>query len=157
MPGKRSKRQDQNGGLRAQALMEFALVLPILVLLVLGAMDLGRMFYTKTVITNAAREGANYLAYFPKISDVEGKSPDTVAYEIIYAEGDSSNVDLTDTDTTVITLSPAATSRLAGTSVSVTIQKTVDLIFDGPLQALGLISGPIKLTSEIKMVVQNEK
>src|SRR5450830_1136668 len=50
----------------AQALVEMAIILPILLLLILGAMDFGRMFITKIVLTNAAREGANYLAYYPE-------------------------------------------------------------------------------------------
>ena len=41
-----------------QALVEFALVLPILVLLLLGIVDFGRAWMTKQVVTNAAREGA---------------------------------------------------------------------------------------------------
>jgi len=48
--------------IRGQALVEVALTLPLLLLLILGAMDFGRMFYTKIILTNAAREGANYLA-----------------------------------------------------------------------------------------------
>ena len=44
-----------------QSLVEFALILPLLLMLVLGAIDFGRLFYTKIIITNAAREGAYYL------------------------------------------------------------------------------------------------
>jgi Flp pilus assembly protein TadG len=50
----------------AQALIEIALLLPIVLLLVLGSIDFGRMFITRIVLTNAAREGANYLAYYPE-------------------------------------------------------------------------------------------
>jgi Flp pilus assembly protein TadG len=38
--------------------VEFALVLPILMLLVMGAIDWGYYFYVDQVVTNAAREGA---------------------------------------------------------------------------------------------------
>lgn len=41
-----------------QALTELALVLPVLLLLLLGALDLGRLFYGQITITNAAKEGA---------------------------------------------------------------------------------------------------
>lgn len=40
------------------AAVEFALVLPVLVLLLLGAIDWGYYFYTREVVVNAAREGA---------------------------------------------------------------------------------------------------
>lgn len=45
-----------------QAFAEMALILPMLLLLVIGAIELGRVFYAKIVITNAAREGAYYLS-----------------------------------------------------------------------------------------------
>jgi len=43
---------------RGQALVELALVAPVLLLLVLGAVELGAAFQAKITITNAAREGA---------------------------------------------------------------------------------------------------
>ena len=46
----------------AQSLVEFALLLPLLLVLVISAVELGRLFYTQIVITNAAREGAYYLS-----------------------------------------------------------------------------------------------
>jgi Flp pilus assembly protein TadG len=43
---------------RGQAMLEFALVLPILLLLVFGIIDFGIIFFDNLVITQAAREGA---------------------------------------------------------------------------------------------------
>jgi len=40
------------------AALEFALVLPLLALLVLGGLDWGHYFFTEQVVVNAAREGA---------------------------------------------------------------------------------------------------
>jgi Flp pilus assembly protein TadG len=40
------------------ALVEFALVLPVLAILVFGTIDLGRAFSLKSSVTNMAREGA---------------------------------------------------------------------------------------------------
>lgn len=45
----------------AQALVELALILPILMVLIVGALEFGRLWSTKIVLTNAAREGAYYL------------------------------------------------------------------------------------------------
>jgi hypothetical protein len=39
---------------------EFALILPVLVLILLGIVDFGRVFYYWTSIANSAREGARY-------------------------------------------------------------------------------------------------
>jgi Flp pilus assembly protein TadG len=45
---------------KGQSLVEFALVIPLLVLVIAGLFDLGRAFYSLITITNAAREGARY-------------------------------------------------------------------------------------------------
>jgi Flp pilus assembly protein TadG len=52
-------------GQGAQSLVEFALVLPVLALLFLGAVDLTRAFYTYIGLQNATREAARVLIDFP--------------------------------------------------------------------------------------------
>lgn len=48
---------------RGQSIVELALVLPVLLLLVLAAVDLGRIFFARIAVANAAREGAYEAAY----------------------------------------------------------------------------------------------
>ena len=48
---------------RGQSLVELALVLPVLLLLVLAAVDLGRIFFARIAVSNAAREGAYEASY----------------------------------------------------------------------------------------------
>ena len=43
-------------------MVELAITLPILIMLTLGGIALGRVIYADIVITNAAREGAYYLS-----------------------------------------------------------------------------------------------
>jgi Flp pilus assembly protein TadG len=43
---------------RGTALIEFALILPLLLLLTVAAVDLGRAFYVKNMVEQSAREGA---------------------------------------------------------------------------------------------------
>lgn len=43
---------------RGQAMVEFALILPIFLLVVFGTLDLGRIVFLKTELENAVREGA---------------------------------------------------------------------------------------------------
>jgi len=50
---------------RGQSLVEFALILPLLTLLFLGAVDLTRAFYTYIALENASREAARVLIDFP--------------------------------------------------------------------------------------------
>lgn len=51
-------RLNQHIGQKGVAAVEFAIVLPFLVLLVFGTIEFGLMFYNKQVVTNASREGA---------------------------------------------------------------------------------------------------
>ena len=55
----RSRRDARDSGAAA---VEFALVLPILLLLVFGIVDFGRLYFTQITLTDAAREGARVLA-----------------------------------------------------------------------------------------------
>ena len=49
-------------GQRAQAALEFALVMPILMLIILGVLDTGRAVVAAASLNNAAAEGARYVA-----------------------------------------------------------------------------------------------
>jgi PKD repeat protein len=48
-----------------QALVEFALVIPVMLLMLVIAIDFGRLFFSYIEITNAAREGAAFGAHAP--------------------------------------------------------------------------------------------
>lgn len=124
---------------QGQSLVEFVLLLPLLLMLILGAMDFGRLFFTKMVITNAAREGANYLAYHP--GDITGME------SIIADEANSSTVEYSD-----LVIQPTGCCTI-GQPVTVTISTTVDLVFDSVFEFLGMIDGPIQLTSSVEMMV----
>ena len=53
---------------RGQALVEFAIVLPVFLLLLVAAVDVGRVFFTYIDANNAAREGAAYGAANPALT-----------------------------------------------------------------------------------------
>ncbi len=55
-----SRRQVRNGSQRGNALVEFTLLVPVLLLLALGTADFGRIFYYAMVTSNAAHAGAAY-------------------------------------------------------------------------------------------------
>ena len=48
-----------------QAIVELALILPVMLVLVAGAIDLGRVFYSTITLANAAREGVLEAAADP--------------------------------------------------------------------------------------------
>jgi hypothetical protein len=49
-------------GQRGQGLVEFALVLPVFALALFGLLDVGRLVYTNSALSQAAREGARLAA-----------------------------------------------------------------------------------------------
>jgi Flp pilus assembly protein TadG len=57
---KRSARRE-----RGQEALEFALIFPILFLILVGIFDLGRATYFASMVHNIAREGARYGTVFP--------------------------------------------------------------------------------------------
>ena len=65
----KARRSSSAGG----ALVELALVLPVLVLVFVGTIDFGRVFYTSQSLVNAARAGVQYGAHTPaRTSDFAG-------------------------------------------------------------------------------------
>jgi hypothetical protein len=53
-------RNQKTPGFHAQAIVEFALVLPILMMLLVGVLEAGRMIYTYAAVNNASREAARF-------------------------------------------------------------------------------------------------
>lgn len=51
---------------KGQALVETAIILPLLILLIMGLFEFGRFLYLKNTINNAARAGARTAAVTPK-------------------------------------------------------------------------------------------
>ena len=72
-PRLRFRRQGRTNG---QSLVEFAFILPIFLVMVAGAVDLGRMFYSYVTIEGAAREGSFYGAARPECDVASAACPD---------------------------------------------------------------------------------
>ncbi len=52
-------------GARSQSLVELALALPLLLIILVGVLDLGRVYFAYMTVVNASREGARYGATKP--------------------------------------------------------------------------------------------
>ncbi len=96
-----------------QALVEMALVLPILIALIFGMMDFGRVLNGYLVATEASREGARVATL--RKDDTE------IRTAVINASPTLDQTKMT------ITISPAGT-RTRGDSVTVAITYNVDII-----------------------------
>jgi len=65
MPRRSTHHTERTANSKGQSLVEFAIMLPVLLLIFGAALDLGRLFYVHVAIENAAKEGALYGASNP--------------------------------------------------------------------------------------------
>lgn len=92
---------------RGQSLIEFALTLPILILILLGILDLGRGFSAYIVITNAARDGAYY-------GTMHATETSAIIQRVL-TEANGSGTSITAADVSV------STTGAVGTPIAVTV------------------------------------
>jgi Flp pilus assembly protein TadG len=125
--------------LKGQTLVEFALLLPILLLLSVVVFDLGRAVYYYSAIHNAAREGARYGTTNP--NDVFGMRNTTVNYAI----GVGLNI-------ANVTAGPGP-NQIVGSFPNPTVRVSVNYSFSPatPLVANLLPGGQITLRSQATM------
>lgn len=81
---------------RGTQLLEFALMLPMLLVLAVGTIDFAGAYVLKQKLTNAAREGARIMVEQPW-SDITQTNPNTVrvACDAIVNYMDNANIDVT--------------------------------------------------------------
>jgi Flp pilus assembly protein TadG len=99
-PARADRAQSRRRRQSAQSLTEFALILPLLMLILLGVVDFGRVFYYWTSIANSAREGARYGTTHPtQIANNCKADPNNVKYRVKQEAG--TTMVLSDTNITV--------------------------------------------------------
>jgi Flp pilus assembly protein TadG len=136
---------------RGQSLVEFAITLPILVLLLLGTLDFGMAIFSYSMLRDAAQEGAFYGSFNPaNVGEIENRarnisprSEDTIF---------SSPVRLRDTDmvkVNVRALGAACQGITKGVANSIQVNVTYRYPFLMPF--IGLVIGsdtiPLKGTA----------
>ena len=132
---------------QGQGILEFALILPILFLIVFGVLDLGRIFFETIGLTNAAREGARYLTLHPDdVSNALGTFLGAKAAAI--DEANYSGITVSDSQVTV-TCSNVDSDDFcdSGTPATVTVTHNFDLILGWVLPS------PITITRSAVMIV----
>jgi Flp pilus assembly protein TadG len=107
-----------------QSLVEFAVVLPVLLLLVMGVIDFGRVYFAYVSVTNGARNGAEYASQSPDAAE------DTASIrEAVLADtSDLLNTSETNPGVSVTT----GTDAHDGLYAEVTVSYSYDTIFPWP-------------------------
>src|SRR4051794_29136964 len=80
---------------RGQSLVEFALILPFMLIMLAFALDLGRVFLGWVNLNNSVRVAANYAAQNPNGWNVPGPSAVKTEYQrLVTADADVINCDM---------------------------------------------------------------
>jgi hypothetical protein len=133
---------------RGAELIEFALVLPILLLVVLGIVDFGFLFQRMEVVTNAAREGAR-MAVLPAYNMNTDVCPRIMTY--LQNGGLATTGSCPNPTNPTISINAAYSVTLpSGASISgkqVVVEYMHSYVFIGPIMQLfgrGLGSVPVR-------------
>ena len=135
---------------RGQALVEFALILPIFILLLVGIFDMGRAVYDYNVISNAARQAIRVAIVN---QDTAAITNEAVQHSIGIATASDVTVQFVDTATatTYTTCSAAPTGCHLGWQAVVTV--TYDYTAATPV--VGNLVGTIPMASTSKQSIEN--
>lgn len=121
-----------------QALVELALVLPVLLLILFGIVEFGRIFHAYLVITNAAREGAREGV----ISNSDSQIINTVETAV------APSLDLNNLN---VNISPGVSNRDRGDPLEVEVEYEVDLFVPVITQ---LLPDPFLVNSTVVMRIE---
>lgn len=88
---------------KGQGLVELAVILPLLLIILLGTIDFGRVFYAYVAITNASREGARYGSLHPTdLNNIKSHVRQETANTVAISSEDITVI--TDTHTITVTV-----------------------------------------------------
>ena len=108
---------------KGAAAVEFAIVFPLLLVLVFGIIEFSIMLYNKAMITNASREGARTGIVFamPRVSD-------TVITSVIDSYCSNSLISFGDQNQPVVTISRSGSGAEAGDILTVSVSYHYDYL-----------------------------
>lgn len=140
-------------GERGQSLLEFALMMPVLLLMLMGALDVGRMYFTFIAIQNAAGEGALYAAINPRcIHASDCPDPNNAEYRAKH----ESPSGLVDWGRIQISVEPADPTTLhEGEPITIIVRYDYDILT--PLISPMVQDGKLQLTARAVQNVLDKK
>jgi Flp pilus assembly protein TadG len=160
MTNRHLRRRDRS---RGQTFVEFALILPVFLLMTLGVVDAARVFSSYIAITNGAREGAlyasagNYTKWCSTSSTVacptgftaanQATNPDNIAFRV---QQESTGL----TQNRIVLLAPtcdSGTCSASSTLVTVRVRYTMTLFV--PIVS-AILGNPVVLNASTTAVIQ---
>jgi PKD repeat protein len=115
-------------GHRGQALVELALLLPVMLLLLVAAADLGRIFYARIAVTNAARAGALEAGRHPSSYVPDAPCDASVNRVMCAVEAEAATmVTIAPTDVDVV-CNPDPCAEALGNTITIQVVAHFDLL-----------------------------
>lgn len=109
------------GEQKGQGLVEFMLILPVLIVMFVGLLDLGRLYFAWVGVTDAAGEGATYAAISPP-EDAD----DTDAIDLIRTRAQESSGGMVEIDLDLVNVEFGSTA--SGQPITVTVGYTFTVL-----------------------------
>jgi Flp pilus assembly protein TadG len=138
------RRRRRNRG-RGQALVEFALILPIFILVVFGILDFGRAVYAYNTISNASREAVRLGIVDQNETAVENHAIQRAA---------SLGLTASDVDVTFLQPNGSASICVAPVAIACDVAVTVRYHYRAVTPGIGALVGLINMSSTSREPVE---
>jgi Flp pilus assembly protein TadG len=138
-------RRFNRGDQRGQTLVEFALILPVFILLLVGIFDFGRAIYANNTISNASREAVRLAIVDQNITNIKAKAVQRAA-----------SLGLTAANVTVGFYQPNGSPAVCVTPVAIAcdVQVTVTYSYSAATPILSNLVGVINMSSTSREPVE---
>jgi Flp pilus assembly protein TadG len=150
-------------GARGQSLVEFALVLPIIVLLIAGFVEIGRAVFAYNTIANAARQGARVAAVnqLADVTDCDETRPIEDPYEPHWsirgcAIAAAAPLGISTANLAVSYAAPPSTSLSCSPTLHVGCIAAITVTYDYSVSTpfVRMLIGPITMTQTSEMPIE---
>ncbi len=133
---------------RGQTLVEFALILPIFILVLVGIFDMGRAVYAFNTISNSAREGMRTAIVDQNVTAIKDRAAQ-------HATGlvSASDVTVTFTDSTG-TAKTTCAQFTTGCKIGWSVTVTVLYDYNAATPVIGNLVGTIKMKSTSQQAIE---
>jgi Flp pilus assembly protein TadG len=126
-----NRRRRRGAGDRGAAAVEFALLLPLLLLIVFGLIDFGRALNAQVTLTQAAREGA-------RLDALGSYTSSQICTRVVTA---ATGLNLTCSNVTITAMCPSSSSSSGVGSGDGVVQVSYPFTFVTPLGAIARLAG----------------
>lgn len=138
---------------RGQTLVEFALILPVFILLLVGVFDFGRAIYAYNTVLNASREGARQAIVDQTLDHIRDRaSAHATALSI-----DPASVDVDFRSPTTPNSAGSCNGSLGSPQVvGCTAVVRVEYSFDAATPLIGALVGPLTVAGETRFPIEHD-